>query len=204
MEKMCIIKATGLVLGGVVIGVLGSRQHFKTKYEQLMEEELESMRELHERKRGTRTKHVVEHLDIDIEVPEDEDRHDTHEVEGESSATVTTIYSGKNDTIVESHKVKSMKKDALQVYIISMDEFAGSYLHHDKHSIEYYEQDDTLLDVDHEIATDVKRMLGTRDANSIFGTNPDDPDVAYVRNTLLGVDYEVVRIHDAFGDEENE
>ena len=74
---------------------------------------------------------------------------------------------------------------------ISFQEFDQEAPHYEKLSLTFYE-DEVLTDEQEEVITDI---LGTVGPNALFnfGSNPDDPDVVYVRNDRLTADFEVTR-----------
>lgn len=81
--------------------------------------------------------------------------------------------------------------------VISFDEFAEEKDYYDKLSISYYELDDTLADEQEEIISDTDAIVGD-EALLCFGEDSNDPDIVYVRNDRLSIDYEVVRLHKSY------
>ena len=77
-------------------------------------------------------------------------------------------------------------------YVILTEEFNEGNPEYDKVSLAYYEEDDTLTDDNEEIIPNPEDIIGY--ALSCFGQDSNDPDIVYVRNEKLGIDYEVCRI----------
>lgn len=77
-------------------------------------------------------------------------------------------------------------------HIITLDDFCevnGNV----KESVMYYEGDETVAGEDDGIMPTPESFLGD-DALINFGKGSDDPDVVYVRNNKIGVDYEITRV----------
>ena len=85
----------------------------------------------------------------------------------------------------------------LQVpFVISIDEFTNDRQDLEKLSLYYWDTDDTLSDDGEEIIPDIGNIIG--DALTRFGEDSNDPDIVYVRNEVLGCDYEVVRKYESY------
>lgn len=68
------------------------------------------------------------------------------------------------------------------------------------HSLElitYYEDDLTFCDSEEKIISDPNTIFGAN-VHLQFGNGSDDPDVVYVRNEKLGIDYEITRVHNSY------
>jgi hypothetical protein len=78
-------------------------------------------------------------------------------------------------------------------YVISLSEFSDECDHFDKVTIYYYEDDWTLVDEDQEVINDHNSVIGPR-ALGCFGEDSEDPDIVYVRNENIQIDYEVIRL----------
>ena len=77
-------------------------------------------------------------------------------------------------------------------YVISFAEFQEDEEHYDKISIEYFEFDNTLADDREQIIPEVDETVGRRNL-SRFGQGSEDPNIVYVRNERLHVDFEIAR-----------
>jgi len=87
----------------------------------------------------------------------------------------------------------SMKEIADTPYIIDSDAFHCDMLHYDKLTITYYEGDNVVVDDQEEIITDPDSVIGS-EALVNFGNQSMDPEVVYIRNEQLSVDYEITRL----------
>lgn len=79
-------------------------------------------------------------------------------------------------------------------YEISVDEFFTENPHFEKLTVRYWEGDDTLAD-DRESPvpdTAVDEVIGGDNLDK-FGLRSGDPNIVYVRNEKISVDYEVIR-----------
>jgi len=81
-------------------------------------------------------------------------------------------------------------------YVISISQFGAEREDYETLSLSYYEGDDTLADEKDEIIQDVIGTVG--EGLLCFGDQSEDPDVVYVRNERLGIDYEIVRLHKSY------
>lgn len=77
-------------------------------------------------------------------------------------------------------------------YVISFEEFFETNNEYDKCSIGYYADDETLVDEVDDLVDDPNYIVGPV-ALSKFGYLSQDPDIVYVRNDNLAIDYEIVR-----------
>jgi hypothetical protein len=82
-------------------------------------------------------------------------------------------------------------------YVITIDQFADENDHYDKSTIYYYEDDDVLADENEEVIIDVFKVIGD-DALGSFGEGSRDPEIVYVRNDKLQIDYEVIRLSKSY------
>lgn len=84
------------------------------------------------------------------------------------------------------------KRDDGRPYIISQDEFMENVDERDQPTLMYYEEDDVLAESPgDQVVPEIDRVIGTE--NLRFGYGSEDPNIVYVHNPILGVDYEIVR-----------
>jgi len=86
---------------------------------------------------------------------------------------------------------------ATRPYIIREEQYHDEYQHFEKHSITFFEEDDTLAMPDDRPVEDVDAMVG--DALTRFGEGSNDKDIVYVRNQVQRTDYEIIRNKNSFG-----
>ena len=78
-------------------------------------------------------------------------------------------------------------------YIISVGDYEDTECPNIKRQLIYYESDDVLTygDTD-QIISDPEQIVGNQ-ALVNFGKGSNDPDIVYVRDNKLGIDYEICR-----------
>jgi hypothetical protein len=82
-------------------------------------------------------------------------------------------------------------------YVISIDEYSEENTHYDKITLYFYEDDEVLTEDDEEAIDDPNALVGDYALNC-FGENSGDPEVVYVRNERLQIDYEVIRLSKSY------
>ena len=176
---------------GAVIGSAATWFVLKNKYEQMVHEEIESVKE------------ALGGLNNDVEQSEDEtesedeedaeayhqvnwdeledlDEEESDEDEMEEYANLTNLYSSEKGG---AEKVKAKKP-----YVISPYDF-GEIDEYRKIDLTYY-ADGVLEDEDGEIVSDVDELVGAGSLNT-FGEYEDD--AVFVRNEYLMIDFEILK-----------
>ena len=95
-----------------------------------------------------------------------------------------------------SAKISYVEND-IKPKIITVHQFDDENRWHEKKSLWFYEKDDTVADEEEKIVDDPCALIGF-EALLSFGQGSEDSDVVYVRNSKLGVDYEVVRLDKSY------
>lgn len=104
------------------------------------------------------------------------------------------------------HKIREENPDV--PYVISFDEYLENPERHEQTTLAYFAQDDTLVDEREQPIDNTDYTVG--DDNLLrFGEGSNDPNVVYIRNERLGVDFEVVASRgsyhkEVFGTEKDE
>lgn len=90
----------------------------------------------------------------------------------------------------------------IQPYFIDEDDFTNERTWYSKICLTCYTGDGFVTDDQDDIIPDdeVDRILGGRDFERWFGKDPRDPDVCYVRNDVLAVDYEICRANSSYSE----
>lgn len=83
-----------------------------------------------------------------------------------------------------------------KVRVVSFDEFMDGAVAV-KDAISYYDGDTTFCNQDEKVIDDPNTLFGAN-IQLHFGELNDDPDMVYVRNENLGIDYEINRIHNSY------
>lgn len=173
------IKATNAItfVLGAAVGSVVTWQYVKNKYEQIAQEEINSVKEVFLKKDP----------DVTVEVKEADVRKRKEEKPGvvEYAARLQkegyTNYAGMN--AVEEGETETVEKP----YVISPEEF-GEFEDYEKISLTYY-ADQALADENDELVDDVEDIIGFESLTH-FGEYEDDS--VFVRNDRLKCDYEIL------------
>ena len=160
------IKNTFIFVLGAAVGVAATWQYFKKKYEQIAQEEIDSVKEVFSRDRKavrTENEAISEKLK-----------------ELEKYKDIANKYSNEKEGGSE------IMEDA--PYVISPDEF-GEDDYYDTISLDYY-NDGVLADDMGDAIEDIEGTVGP-DALNRFGEYEDD--VVYVKNDRLKCYYEILK-----------
>lgn len=204
-------------LGGVTAGAVGgyfyAMKSLERKYAEIAEEEIASVKDTYEllTKKGkykddrAATDAYLARLDelqyrsqqediLDAEDDEDveaEEENEEVEAEEEDEEEVEPLSA---QPIIVKKEVDVMKepRDPKVPYLIHVDEFMNEREDHEKLTINYYVEDDTLADERDEIIPDVEGTVGTKNLDR-WGDGSDSIYSVYVRNERLSCDFEVLR-----------
>lgn len=175
---------------GAVIGSAATWFVLKNKYEQRVQEEVESVKEalsgltnnVEESAEETESEDeedAEEYHQVNWDELEDLDEEETDE-ELEEYANLTNLYSSEKGG---AEKVKTKKP-----YVISPYDF-GEIDEYHKIDLTYY-ADGVLEDEDGEIVSDIDELIGVDSLNT-FGEYEDD--AVFVRNERLMTDFEILK-----------
>lgn len=173
---------------GAAVGSAATWMILKNKYEQRVQEEVESVKEA----LSGLTNNTEQSEENETEESEDEEEH--HQInwdeledlneesddELEEYANLTNLYSNEKGG---AEKVKAKKP-----YVISPYDF-GEIDEYRKIDLTYY-ADEVLEDEDGEIVTDIEELIGADSLNT-FGEYEDD--AVFVRNERLMTDFEILK-----------
>lgn len=206
------LKYIAVFLGGAGAGVLGVRTYYKHRYRNMAEQEIESVRYFYEKKRNE-----------DRGIPETDigEEEDPAEAQHRDYSKLVNNYTKPPlvhiPEIISRHKVPLIDPSELMhptdddpdddgseyiinpsinipdPYVITEEEFSEECLKHDKLTVRYFIDDDTLCDDQEVIVDDVVGIIGEDAMADIL-----DENVVYVRNERIGVDYEILRVPDSY------
>ncbi|HMS83595.1 MAG TPA: hypothetical protein PKD12_08095 [Nitrospira sp.] len=91
-------------------------------------------------------------------------------------------------------------RGAVYPYVIHHDEYVINEDEHEQVTLTYYSGDDVLADERDQVMPDREAVVGLENLEK-FGHGSEDPNVVYVCNPRLEVDYEVVRSEGKFATE---
>jgi hypothetical protein len=208
MNKM-VIKNLVIFVVGAGVGALLTYQFVKTKYEAVAQEEIDSVKEVFARTdkdrgvffRGMTDEEYEEYVtkmtaEYDTPAITDERKNIIYRKPDKKTYTrYNDMVTGRDGAVVESFKEHDEEIDPVRV--ISLDEFNHEHPEFDKITINYYDLDDTLADEQEEVISNPDYIVGP-EALLNFGQDSEDPDIVYVRNCRLSIDYEVVRVNQSY------
>ena len=164
---------------GAAIGSIVTWKLVKTKYEQIADEEIESVKEVFHREREELEKNYA---------PEETDRY----------TTIVNNYAS-NENKEEEGGSDLMEVDYQEIEVIPDDEF-GDYQTYDSETLNYF-SDGVLTDDRGNVIEDPEAMVGP-DALDSFGEWDDN--VVYVRNDHDACYYEIIKCENDFYDTEDD
>lgn len=181
-----IFAITGFVLGAAA-GAAGSWYTLKTKYEQIAQEEIDSVKEVFAKRQAELNEEIKEKFNIQEEIAED-----TEEVENYKDVVNALDYTSYSKVDKKEEPRKEDKKEVEKIdpdkpYVITPDEF-GEFDDYERISLTFY-ADHILTDDADEPIEDVDKIVGFESLNH-FGEYEDDS--VFVRNDKLKCDYEIL------------
>lgn len=178
---------------GIATGAAGAYLYLNDKYKNIAEEEIREAKAMYSGK-------------SDEELPSEPEKKE--EVKTEPKVTATSITHAEKKPITEYNKIiEAYKPKALDIYLIPTAEFGnGDGENFECIGITYHEPDEVFEDEYGEqmTPTEAKEYLGENLYEHIaehFGDNEDQPDIVYVRNRIKGVDIEVLRDLERYGED---
>lgn len=169
---------------GAAIGVAVSWRLLKTKYEQIAQEEINSVKETYST--STETDNDIYEVEGDTEEPTEPK---------EEYETILESEGYTNYSSVKAEKGGSDFMDKEKPYVIPPDEY-GEFEEYDTETLTYY-SDGILTDDQDEIIDDIDGIVG-EDSLNTFGQYEDD--AVHVRNDALKTDYEILSDVRTFAD----
>lgn len=185
------LKLTAAFALGAAAGIFGTKEFFRTKYEEIANEEIESVK----KSISFRSGHILE--ENSIEQPEKF----AEQLVMESQNEVPVLYSSLDDAKLEPIKEvaeRIMESEhpeedrSSDIYQITEDDFSETELGFDKLTLHYYIDDDMLVNADDGdwTATDLgDKIQDIRESNAPY---------LYFRSDSDATDYEVARIKGAY------
>lgn len=149
----------------------------------------QAKRDYHKISHAGRTKPEVTEKK-DEEAAEDPDPDDEESEEDEDDCV-------RDDAGMSEEDMRNLTRvDRASPYIITDEEYADEFPHHDKVSLYYYRVDDVLTEENEEIIDDIDRIIGYQ-ALSVLDTQTN----VWVRNEPLGIDYEIMALNTSFAEQ---
>lgn len=209
---------------GAVSGYLVARKLLEMKYEKLAEREIAEAKEFYQvlyKKDGFETpEEAAKTLGLE-EVIDDgsdtakkliEDRKRIVKA-AESLRTYRGIMDGgeddgkKNVNIFTTSDQELPSEDDLRdrteeaPYVITKDEFLTNETQYTQVCLTYYEGDEVLADDQDQIVPDLDSLVGENNVPVRFGYRSKDPNIVYVRNDSLDIEFEILRSTGKYSEE---
>lgn len=171
---------------GAAVGSVVTWQYTKKKYEQIAQEEIDSVKETFSKLKEVKNKdnESDENNNVRTIVERAKDKPSIVEYAAKLRKQGYINYSN-TDSLFEEEVDENMIND--RPYVISPDEF-GEFDDYDTISLTYY-ADQVLVDEDDELVEDIEETVGFESLNA-FGEYEDDS--VFVRNDRLKCDYEIL------------
>jgi lipopolysaccharide export system protein LptC len=166
---------------GVAVGSVVTWRYVEKKYEQIAQEEIDSVKEVFSR----RETEFTENTEARIKADNAKEKPSVIEYAARLREQGYTNYSDMADEKPEEVKEESMSID--KPYVIAPEEF-GDLDDYETISLTYY-ADQILADDNDEIVDDIEDVVGFDSLNS-FGEYEDDS--VFVRNDRMKCDYEIL------------
>lgn len=203
-----ILKGFGIFVLGAVGGGVATSIILKNKYELIIKEEIDSIRATY--KRAIASDNYEKIVDDQEAAASDRGKRSTvinrdkYKRIAEKYGPGPIVENIDQDDEEEQEQYRKGERESSQThyngaYIIDTEQFSEEMPNFDKLTISFYVEDDVLVDENDEIIDDVVGIVGEQALTS-FGMGSDDPDVVYVRNENLSIDYEVICIHASYSE----
>ena len=122
------------------------------------------------------------------------------EVEGEVQNAFDKDDPQDEPTDTWNYEQELSSRGAVFPYVIHHDEYTINEDNHEQVTLTYFAGDDVLSDERDQVLPDQDTVVGLENLQK-FGHGSEDPNVVYVRNPRLEVDYEIVRSEGTYATE---
>lgn len=218
-EKIILVGPLLFLLGSFV-GYLVGRKMSKDHYEQLANEEIESVKEYYEKRSTYNEDKKKNYKDKEVANTTDEFRTNNNSLirnsfennPNERAKRNYNLYSSKSKDESDNESEKTEDDDEENVdaevdvtvtgvdmaledkpYIITDEEYNNEHDDYDKISLYYYVLDDTLCEENEEIIDDIDAVVGY-DSLNLLSTQT----TVWVRNERLQADYEIIGLNQSY------
>lgn len=206
----------GLLIGsvsGLAVGYFVVRKRLETKYEQYAQDEINQMRDhyLKKEKASEPKPDLSDRVQAlgyaGVKTPEVQAAgavvlpHMPEDVVEEEAPAVNNVFPDTPDTW--NFETEVVSRTAEEPYIIHKDEFhQGNFQgeEHERATLTYFAEDDVLIKEDDQRIPDIDEHVGLENLEK-FGHGSGDPNVVYIRNHVMKVDFEVLRSQGSYSAE---
>lgn len=116
----------------------------------------------------------------------------------EDEEIMQTLFDKIHQTTDEEREAENRNRTEEAPYILDKDEFLGNESDYTQATLTYFEGDGVLTDERDDLIEDIGATVGSY--NLRFGHRSDDPNVVYVRNDVLGIEFEILRSSESFAE----
>ena len=208
MNVKSIFIGVGLFMSGAGVGAFVANRYLENKWMKVAELEIhDSMKEFYERQKDDGTIRFKEEpvLDFDdrdkaISLSKAHGYTKNDELKAQydiAGIDFSTEEDRTGDVEFPDEYVKVEDGSNPEPYVIPFDSFESDFPHHDKISLCYFAGDDTLTAEDEELDPSLYDAVGD-DALTSFGEMSEDPDIVYIRNEALGMDFEIIKLEKSY------
>ena len=175
---------------GMFVGYYLTKQRLEEQYDIRLKVELHKSKEFY-----TKLSKRAEYSDP-VKMTEEiiKDEHYDVPADGEDTEAMDsprTRYSPFDYTAEE------LKRKGRKNFVISFDEMKENPKDYDQRTFTYYEKDDVLVDERDTPIDDIDGIVGLEHLDQ-FGYGSNDPNIVYVRNDFLSMDFEIIRDFDSY------
>ena len=180
------VKNIVIFISGLGMGAAGMWFGLKAYYEELANEEIQSVKDWYREKENYAEPGEVETLSDEDKKEYEVD--DTNEEEPDYREIIERM--NYSDFSKKKEEPEEMPEDTINngSYIITPDDFIDNP-NYDKVTLTYFEDDEIFTDIEENVIPDGNTLVGNDNLKS-FGEYEEN--TLFVRNELLGTDYEVI------------
>lgn len=198
--------ATGAFVAGVVLSAVVTFRITQKYYEGVIDEEIASVKKFYAENETLFVETSIDSFDEAVEILEDNGyRQDSFpdlpwedETPLEELRVVIDVGDPEEDEndddpiMVEGQPMNNVRAGYLfDPKVISKRAYEQGYPDHERVTLKYFKEDDTLTDSNEEIIPDAVTLIGARGLEDLREDTLDDEDV-YVRNTRISTDFEII------------
>lgn len=121
-------------------------------------------------------------------------------LEVSTESVETNVFENSSTPMVWNYDTEVANRNPAQPYILHREEFHTGDAGHDQSTLTYFAGDDVLCDERDTPVDNRDAMVGDENLEK-FGHGSEDPNVVYIRNEPLGIDFEIVRSEGKFAQE---
>jgi hypothetical protein len=196
------VTAVVSLAAGLSAGYLFAKHQLRTAFDQQLKEEIQQTKEFYARLYKKDEFETPEEA-VEALVPEAADAlrkyqgispapSVSEEHRKQAQETLRNIFKTKEKTDTTIPEKEKQQRTEEAPFILEKDEFDEGELEYTQSTLTYYAGDGILTDARDDIIEEVDKTIGDNNVER-FGYGSGDPNVLYVRNDVLEIDFEVLR-----------